>query len=667
MQQPEDSDDWITPDTRISFTLSGESDLSQNGIAILLGAIDVSALFQQRPNGEFQYRGAMDLPSGVQRLQVFKVDGNRWSEIGQTTLRVLTPPGFESTALQPRLNFSVDSLVVEGHSEDAEAPENPHYTNLSMSAGLSYEGRRGDTSVQSNINLVGSSDREQALRYSERGEDAAKVDMSDYLVAVNKGNGRFTLGHSSFGQNPLLISSISNRGVTFRQQLSDNFDFSIASQNGTDIVGYNNLFGLQSFDHNISGGTLGYELFSSRPGGLRVELSYVAAKIQSDTNFDVGEITEAEESEGYGIRLLGSSKSGRLRGELNYAQSSYSNSQDKTLNQGIEDLVADKESTDSAYRINLNYDILDNDIIDDSFPVSLTVSLLHERIDPLYKTLVAFPNADMLMNQVEFVSLLDSLSIQLQYSWMEDNLDDLASVLKTKTRTTVLSASYDFSQLFESESISGYIPEASLVLNRVHQYAANNPEAEISDFNGSSHLPNQSDLSGDLELSWSLDHWELGYIYSYSNQDNRQSGRERDDFKTNEHSLEAEFQLTERFLFGVAMGRVKNVSLSEALVTYSNSVGFNFNWRSPGEWGIAGAFDKTFEDDSKGLVEADAVNADLRVASDFDLNILGGGKRHGQLYLRYNMSEDDSIDNEFEIESLVKTWTISAGLNLSVF
>ncbi|MEJ2620450.1 MAG: hypothetical protein P8163_09355, partial [Candidatus Thiodiazotropha sp.] len=561
----------------------------------------------------------------------------------------------------------VDSLVDEGHSEEAGEPERPHYTDFNMNAGLTFEGKRDGTTIRSDVNLVGSSVREQALRYSERGADAPKLDLSDYLVEIEEGNTSFSMGHSSFGQNPLLISSISNRGATFRHQLSDSFDFAIASQNGTDIVGYNNLFGLRSLDHNITGGTLGYELFSSRPGALRMEISYVTAEIQSDSNFDVGEVVEAEQSDGYGVRLLGSTESGRLRGELNYARSSYTNPQDDALNEGIDGLVEVDESTNSAYRINLSYDLLSSTLEDETTPLSLTVSLLHERVDPLYKTLAAFPNADVLLNQVEIVSIFGSLALQLQHSWMEDNLDDIASILKTKTESTVLSATYDLSLIVDEEATAWYLPEASLALNRVYQYAANNPDEDESGFNGGSHLPNQNNLSGDLGLSWRLDNWGLSYTYSYSDQDNRQTGRENDDFKTDGHSLEADIQLTDNFQFGLSVGRVRNENVAELLNNYTESAGLNFNWNIQGKWGLSGSVEKTLEDDSKDLVENDSISADLHAVRHISLPFPDGKKRHGQLYMRYNLSDNESIDNEFEFESLVKSWTVTAGLSFSFF
>jgi hypothetical protein len=53
----------------------------------------------------------------------------------------------------------------------------------------------------------------------------------------------------------------------------------------------------------------------------------------------------------------------------------------------------------------------------------------------------------------------------------------------------------------------------------------------------------------------------LAYNYSYSDQDNRQVGREGDDFKTDDHSLEANIQISDSFQFGFLIGRVINKNL----------------------------------------------------------------------------------------------------------
>jgi hypothetical protein len=295
------------------------------------------------------------------------------------------------------------------------------------------------------------------------------------------------------------------------------------------------------------------------------------------------------------------------------------------------------------------------------------MSLLHERIDPFYKTLAAFPNADVIKTKVGFVSQIGALSLQLQHAWMEDNLDDLASILKTKTENTDFSAAYDFSRYASDESSTWFLPSASLSLNRVRQYAGNNPDSEISGFNGGSHLPDQNNLAGNLNLSWSIDNWGLAYNYSYADQDNRQVGREDDDFKTDGHSLEANYQVSYGFQFGFSIGRVINKNVAQVLDNYSKSAGANFNWQIQDKWGVSGSVEKIFEDDSKDLAENDSISADLQAVRRFRLPFPDGKKRPGQFYLRYNLSENDSSDNEFGFESLVKTWTVTAGLSFSFF
>ena len=80
-------------------------------------------------------------------------------------------------------------------------------------------------------------------------------------------------------------------------------------------------------------------------------------KKPNEFNFDTGEIPDAEESRGLGVRVLGSSESGRLRGEVNYARSRFTNPDDPTLALDDEEIVEVKPSTDNAYSAEVAYDV----------------------------------------------------------------------------------------------------------------------------------------------------------------------------------------------------------------------------------------------------------------------------------------------------------------------
>jgi hypothetical protein len=96
--EPKMPDEWISQTSKDRFTLEVGRELSGGNYAILLGTTDVTALFHQTSSGEFQYTSTvLALPSGEAKVKVFRIEGKEWTEVGQTSLRILTEYGMEPT------------------------------------------------------------------------------------------------------------------------------------------------------------------------------------------------------------------------------------------------------------------------------------------------------------------------------------------------------------------------------------------------------------------------------------------------------------------------------------------------------------------------------------------------------------------------------------------
>ena len=665
--EPADPEQWIKPQSPISFQIDDDSDIS-GILAIFVGKTDVTPLFHESGPGIYTYSGTpIPLPSGESELVLYDHKGEEWRKIGSVPLKVLTSSGFESVEYSPRIDITVDSQHDEGHSGDAEEPERKRFSDTSLQAGFSGSQSRNSLSIESSANLSGASREEQALQFAEKGEDAPKVDLADYLIEAKNGNATFAVGHITYGQHPLLVNSISNRGVMAGYRFSERFDFSIASQNGTSIVGFSNPVGLaHANEHNIASATVGYEMIPSRPGALRVEVGYVTAQIQPEADFDVGEVPDAEKSDGWGLRLIGSSPSGRLRGEVNFARASYTNPEDPFITEDL-DVVPVKETTNEARAATLSYDLVRH-ALEDERELTVTATLTHERTDPLYKTLTAFPNSDTLRNGVSLSFQLGETTLAIQHAEQEDNLDNIPSILKTRTRSTMATASWPLSSLSrEADSPSPYWPVLSLNAARVHQYAGNKPATEISDFNDGSHLPDQMNTEGSIGLEWSVDRWDFGYTVNASKQDNRQKGREDADFSNLGHEIAATLRATDTLEVGISLGRVRSTDEAESVSNFTNNVGMNLNWIIAEKWTLSGNVSRTLDDDSEDLARNENTSNDVQLARTFSIPFPGGRKRDGQFFIRYNQQENDNRDNLFEINSFSKNWAVTSGLSFSLF
>ena len=659
------TDDWIKPDARISVKLDGQPGAQDGVPRFFIGSTDVTALFRHTQAGEYSYSGdSVPLPGGRGELIVYLDQGGpEWREIGRLPIQVLTAGGFEEAEFTPRLDLGVDAQLDEGHHGDAEAPRRSKYQDLNMNAGLATRHVRGDLSIQSSVNIVSSSNRERALRYGEKGEDAPKLDLSDYLLEVIKGDTHASVGHVSYGNNPLLLNGFGSRGISVQHRINERADVSISSMNGTSIVGYDNLLGLRSRDHNVSAATVGYEVIADRPGALRVEVMYMDASIESQTDFDAGEIPDAETSSGVGLRVLGSNESGSLRGDVSFARSDYDNPEDPALSGG-DDIVAVDETTNDARAVEVSYDLLRDYQISESQSASLTATLRHERVDPLYKSLGAFANSDQLNNQINISGQIGDVGLQLAHIRNEDNLDDLDDILKTKTRTTSVNLSLPLASMFGDamQSVGSMWPSMNYAGQRVHQFGANLPFG----FDPSSHIPDQISTQHNASLNWNGERWNLGYSYDWSEQDNRQPGRAKADFETASHGISIGINPTDSLAFNVGLGRTRAVSREDSLTRFNDTASFGFDYRFSDRLSLNGNYSTSFDEDSDNNASSDSFSSQTQLNYSFDLP-MGGRKVPAQFFLRHSIQRNVSLDNIFNFNTDAQTWAITSGISISVF
>ncbi len=658
-----DPTQWVDPFQNISIRLTHVADGARGRLAFFIGPHDVTALMDAMAQGQYRYRASMmPLPPGEQALTAYLVrDDNQWDELATLPLRVLSEGGFEESSLTQRLDFNSQAQALEDKSDQDPAGVTERSKNLSLQGGLETRQLRRGVEIQTSWNITGSSVQEQALRFAERDSEAPKVDLSDYLVEVGKGDNRLQLGHVNFGAHPLLMSGVANRGLTAAWRAFDTLDMSLTAQNGQSVTGASNLLGLKDYSTNrINGLSIGADLLDGDDGQLRIELTYLDAKITAEDNFNFGEVTDAQKSDGVGIVISGNTASGRLRGNIAWARSTFVNPQDPFLEQDFT-LVESLETTDSARSLRLEYDVIAPDYEQQS-PWSLTVSLTHSLTDPFYSSVGAFLTPDMTDNGLTLAGQAGQVGWQLQYNRMRDNIDDIPTILTTLTRNTVISASVPLKSILNSDS--GWMPESlNIGYQRNHQFGDSLPPS----FDPDTHIPDQMNIQQSLELGWQLDSSSVSWRLADSDQDNRQPGRENADFTTREYALSVNTSLGDSVNINLSLTRTKADDKEQSIQRHTTGISFGLDWNINEKFSLSANISTSSEDDSRDLASNDNDSNQIQLSYRLDLPDGAGGKLPLQAFIRYSGNDNTTIDNQFQFETSSENSAIVAGLNLSFF
>ncbi len=651
---------WLEKNQSFSFFIKENDDSSEGRLAFFMGARDVTAVIQQTGIDKYTYAtGLLALTPGTHEFIAYSVDDeSQWNKIGEFTVQVLSGAGFKESELSPRLSLSEKSQFSSRATGDAELTDPDKFHDVSMTAGLNSRHSRNNVDVQSSWNIVGSSVEEEALRFGELQSDAPRTDLSDYLVEIKSQKSALAFGHVNFGNNPLLISNLANRGVVINYSPLETLNFSLTSQSGQQITGYNNLFGFKNIKNNsIQAGALGYDVVSNDTVKIRAELSYLTAEITSDLDFNIGQVADSEKNTGYGLVVVGEAFDSRIRANFALARSTYQNPEDPFLFQDF-DVVSSIETSDNARTVHVDFDLLRP--VDEKNNNSLTISLHHDRTDPLYKSVAAFVNADLEVNTIGAAGQLGILSWQAEISKSRDNLNDVESVLTTVTKSNALNLSLPLQALYEEPK--AWLPQIfSYNVQHVHQYGDNFP----IDFDPDSHVPDQVNIIHNAQLSWQLGKYGIGYTLSLSDQDNRQPGRDEADFNDINHGVNFSLPFTQNFIASLALGVVSAIDREQNLKRFNDSFGVNIDWRVNKNISLTSDYSIIRGGDSKDFSENDNTSFQAQLSYQFELAMFGNQKLPGQLFFRYALNDNYSIDNQFQFESEGRNQSINGGFNLS--
>ncbi len=659
------ADRWVAADATVTLQLDQALAARVAELRFFAGAVDVTAIARQPRPGALAFDLRFVRPAaGESTFAVYLPEGGQWREVARIPLKVLNAAGFESGQFGPKLDLAGKSRFDEGVRGDASPSARPTYFDGTGRGGLAFDAARGAFKADGQFNAAGSSFRNEALRFGELGTRAPKVDLADYVVNLRLNDTSLAIGHLTYGNNPLLQSGYGSRGVTLAQKFGTRADVSLNAMNGTSIVGYDNFFGLQSADHRVVGATAGLELVASRPGALRVEAALLTARIESRTPFDTGTVPDAEQSRGFGLRLTGASEGNRVRGDAAFARSRFDNPFDPALAQGG-DLQPVRRVAASARQLDFAVDLLQNvRRTPQAQPLTVTLALHHQQVAPLYKSIGAAASADRQLNRVSLSALAGGAQVQLAASRQRDNLDDVPTLLTTRTDNVGANVTLPLAQCFGSGGDSWW-PQLGYTLTVVHQRALNTPAVEDSGI-AATHRPDQRNVSHNATLTFTRGAFNLGYTLARSTQDNRQPGRETADFENLGHQITLGLRLGERINLNLGGNANRNYSVEKDLAMTTRGGNGGFDWQLADNFTLAANAGRTLGGDSRDLAASAANNAQAQLTWRFNVASFGR-KLPGQVFVRYARQENASRDSSFGISTQGANWGWDAGLSLSFF
>lgn len=654
------SDEWVSRYHPLKVLLSRTLQTNERFV-LVVGTMDVSDLCTRAGDTVIYRPEVFPLPSGQVPIFFFLVSGDSaWTPAGGSDLKVLRPTGFEKLDVSPSLSIANKGQLAEDHFPEGSTGGRSRFQELNGSFALSTHAERGPLAVNASFNLVGASLKQEALRFSEKHDDATKIDLSQYLLELHMGPASVAAGQVSHGRHRELLNGFSSRGLSGGVTLGSFFDISGAVLSATNIVGWDNFFGIHDSRHRIYSGTLGLEAFPGHPGMVRMELSYVQGSQLPFSGFNQAGITDAEESKSGGARLLVSDPARTVTVDAGIAWSRFVNPADVLLSQN-NIVVPVAPATRQARYVDFGWDLLQGISAGPALPVRLSIAARHERVDPLYKVVGAFVRSDFLQNSFELHGGLGPLRCDATALSAEDNLANVPSVLKTKTRQAA--GTLALSQSSGGELLPSWFPGFSYGLNRTHQFGVSTPTN--SDFTPE-RVPDQVTTSHSITADWQERTFQVSYRGAFTFQDNRQVGRENADLKSNTHALGITLSLRSGVSIGVDGSQESNANTEINLISRTTHVGLRVSGQPlPGSnVSFSGSLSRTKP--NTGTSRQDQASLSVDTSYSFDLSSLLVVNWRGQVFARYAWNEVRSDDTLFNVHSLVRAWSISTGVSFSI-
>lgn len=659
------ADRYLTTQAPIELSLSRVPAASEGRLAVFVGTSDLTSLFETAGSRLVFHPNGVDLPSGESELKVYLVSGPSWNELGKIPIRVLTPRGFEQAQFDPALESRNTGQLAEGHSGSQAASARPTYQLLAGTVGLKTTHKRDGMSLTTDTHFLGANERRDALRFGEQGDRASRLDLADYVLKLEGKNTALTMGQVSTGMNRHLINGFASRGVTAVVGGS-RAQWTVGVENGTSIVGTDNITGLGHGDHRVVSSGLAWEVLPERAGALHVDATVLHGSVLATSGFTQGGIISADQSDGYGVQLAASTPSQRMRLAAGLSSSSSRFAADPPLLSGGS-LVPAQAHRKSARYAEVNVGLLQDRKVLRTVPVTLNLALTHERVDPLYRSVGIAMQSDMARNGLAVTGNVDVVSLQAAHARTADNLDAVASLLTSRSQSSSVTLGTPLAALLRVTQRPELLPTLSYAVQQMHQFGAGIPTGGIFT---ASDIPNQLSLVQDASAQWQVRNWQLGYRLNLSDQDNRQPGHTLADFASRTQGVTVGMTASTTLTLGLDLGLERQESKELSQVNHVRRAGLTGNWRATPLTTLDGAVTVSRTEDVGAGRDAHVSSVQAGIAQGIRLWHSADGAPRGQAFLRFSRHSNAffNLGGSFAPPTQqTGLWNVASGLTLRLF
>ena len=673
----------VSQSDSIKLHLSRGLEFREEALAIFLGTTDITSLFNSTGKVLRYSPQAPSVPPGEHKLVVYLISsGNQWKQISTFPVRVTDaktnssePPvsnlpseptkhGLDKFEIEPSLSINLKSESTVLYFPDNTRPERLNFLDLAFQGSLQTKMTRGSFIHQNQFEFVGTTFQKGALRFGEKNNEAPQIDLSSYLMQLQVKKVKVVLGHHPYGSNRYLIDSFSSRGLEVTVPLGSRFDFSFNATNGTSIVGWNNFSGLNQRKHKIISATVGSELFPAHPGWLRLELGILRGSLLPVNNFNQRNLNDRETSHGIGGRIVASDSNKRFRIDAGYARSRFGNPADPLLSQGFT-VVPVRETSRNAVYADLNYQFLKDWKATSDKNVNVSFAFRYHRVDPLFRSVAVFTQADSLDYQYELTGNFGEITAGLVHNRLNDNLDDIPSVLKTLMRRNGFNLAVPLVAVFgNTHKHSAWLPRLSYNYDQTHAFGAFLP---VNSGFALTHVPDQQSTNQSFNAEWTRNNLHFGYRFNQSFQDNREVGREVADFRTQVNALTFGIKPQRRLELNFDLSREHAANLEVNRLDRALRLSFGSNFQMTGRSMLTTTVSSNLASDTANTNRNRSVDLDLQWSWRFGIEKDKYRKVQGQFFIRYANRYARAQDLVFLLNNINKFQSFSAGLNITLF
>ncbi|MEZ4455370.1 MAG: hypothetical protein R2882_02285 [Gemmatimonadales bacterium] len=577
------------------------------------------------------------------------------------TLKVPAASVLERAQVTPSLDLNSTGQLDQA-IDAAQPPERRTYQDLTLRIGLENSLERGGWRLDAGGNAVGVTRETQRLRFSDLAIEAPAVDLADYRIELSRGETRFRLGNVTAGSNRLLLEGFGSRGAGAAFQVGPAVGVDAAVVNGSNVVGWSNPLGMARSDHRIAVGTVNLELLPSRPGGVHLDVSGLDGSVLPVAGYTQGAATDAEESRGLGVRVAMSDARQRIRLAAGLARSRFVNPGDPFLF-GDTSVVPVQPTTRTARYGELSLQLLQGLKLDPQTEVAAALTLRHERVDPLYRSVGGYLQSDVNNDGADVSASVGPLSLQGQWSAARDNLDEIPSILTTKTQTRGFTVGAPLGPILGALPTAWYLPALSYSWQRTRQFGEGLPDnGEFAE----SHVPDQWNTVQNGSAAFAGTTWSLTWQWNQSFQDNRQPGREDADFRSVVHGVSLALNGLGSFTPSLDVGTERQRNLETDQTQETDRIGASVQARLARSTTFSGSLSQAWGTDPAAEQRSRNTEIQMELSQGFDLYRRMDGNQ-ARLFLRYSRTRAAFLP--FAAAGLMPRvfWTFNAGGSVRLY